>query len=319
MQYIYHDISLQHQTGQHPECAARLAHFAHLPQTELPAADSLLSLVHTDRHIRHVKRAAAEGIAIDGDTVTSAKSYEAAVASVGAAVLASEIGGFSLMRPPGHHAYAEKASGFCLFNSIAVAAQNAANKGKKVLLLDFDGHFGDGTSDIFYADKNVLYWSVHQSPAFPFKGAAREIGSGAGRGFNWNVPLPPGSGDDVFLDALRTFLPLAKQFAPDTVGISAGFDAHCSDPLLQLNFSLHAFYEVGLLLRKNFTNIFAVLEGGYNLEYLPRCIKVFKAGIEGLDMPYSEPRTATPQHLTRMYQSTKNDLLQEISPYWKIS
>lgn len=318
MQLIYNDISLQHKTGDHPECVDRLAHFNTLTQTELVDASEFLSLVHTEKHIAVVKNAAARSLPIDPDTLTSEKSYEAAVAGVSAAILASETNGFSLMRPPGHHSYADKASGFCLFNSIAVAAQKQANTGKKVLIFDFDGHFGDGTSDIFYESENVLYWSIHQAPAFPYKGKTYEVGEGKGKGFNWNIPLSHSCGDDIFIDAIKSFLPLAEQFQPDIVGISAGFDGHHSDPLLEMNLSFHSFYEAGILLQKKFKNIFAVLEGGYNLEYLPRCIECFVAGMNEENIPHDEPRTFSDLNTVTDYKETKAALLRELSPYWSV-
>ena len=318
MQFIYNDISLQHKTGDHPECAERLADFTQLSQTKLVDASAFLSLVHTEKHISAVQNAVKNRLSLDPDTLTSEKSYEAAVAGVSAAILASETNGFSLMRPPGHHAYADKASGFCLFNSMAVAAQKLANAGKKVLIIDIDGHFGDGTSDIFYKNKNVLYWSIHQAPAFPYKGKNHEIGEDKGKGFNWNIPLSHSSGDDIFIDAIKSFLPLAEQFNPDIVGISAGFDGHHSDPLLQMNLSFHSFYEVGILLQKKFKNIFGVLEGGYSLEYLPRCIESFMAGINEEKMPHEEPRTFSNMETLADYEETKLALMKELSPYWLV-
>lgn len=321
MQFIYNDISLLHDTGEfHPECAARLSAFQNIPQTELPDAEHLLTLVHTEKHIERIKKAAKNNEQIDGDTIASADSFAAAKAGVSAAVLASETQGFSLMRPPGHHAYAELASGFCLFNGIAVAAQKLAEAGKKVLIFDFDGHFGDGTSDIFYESDKVLYWSLHQEAAFPFKGAAHEIGAGKGIGYNWNMPIPRGSGDDVFRDILQTFIPLVKQFAPDVVGISAGFDAHKNDPLLQLSFSINGYYEAGKMLATEFSDVFVVLEGGYNLEFLPHCIRAFHAGIEGreLEMKMKMPETNTEKETYDIYEKNKQLLLGHLSPYFKI-
>ena len=318
MQFIYNDISLQHKTGDHPECPERLAHFIKTAQTELVDASEFLSLVHTEKHIKAVKSAAESRLPLDPDTLTSEKSYEAAASAVSAAILASETNGFSLMRPPGHHSYADKASGFCLFNSIAVAAQKQAELGKKVLIFDFDGHFGDGTSDIFYDNENVLYWSIHQAPAFPYKGKIYEIGEGKGKGFNWNIPLSHSCGDDIFIDAIKSFLPLVEQFQPDVVGISAGFDGHHSDPLLQMNLSFYGFHEAGMLLQKKFNNIFAVLEGGYNLEYLPRCIECFVAGMNEEKIPHEEPRTFSDLNTVKDYQETKSALLKELSPYWTV-
>lgn len=315
MQYIYNKTCLQHDTGDHPECIARLSRFADLPDTEIPDASGLLRLVHSEEHINKIKTASAAAQSLDADTVTSVGSYEAALATVGAAVLASEQQGFSLMRPPGHHAYRDAATGFCLFNSIAVAAQNLANQGKKVLIFDFDGHFGDGTSDIFYKSNQVLYWSLHQGPAFPYKGLPEEIGRQGGEGYNWNVNLPAGSGDDIFTDVLETFLPLAEQFQPDVVAVSAGFDGHHSDPLLQLNFSVNSYYRVGQILREKFSDLFVVLEGGYNLAYLPHCIEAFTAGVNGEALPFTEEERTSEARVWQSYREDKQKVLNLLAKY----
>lgn len=226
----------------------RLQMFNNLPIAPLVDGSEYLDLVHTHRYIEKVRDACDLGAHWRAD-VTSHGSFNAAIHAVGATIAASETGDFALVRPPGHHAYPNMASGFCLFNNVAIAAAKLRNEGKRVLILDFDGHLGDGTSEMFYNDDQIMYWSIHQYPAFPGHGFVNEIGEGKGEGFTVNVPLPPGSADDIFLDAINRFLPIAELFRPDVVALSAGFDAHQYDLLLQLNVSATGFYKLGQIWR----------------------------------------------------------------------
>ncbi len=272
MQLIYNPVFLEHDTGMHPENKKRLTSLGDLPVTEVENGEKYLTLVHTPEYIQSVEKACMIGGHIDNDTIVSPGSFEAAIYAVGATIMASETGDFALTRPPGHHAHIDRSSGFCIFNNIAIAAQYHANKGKRVLIFDFDGHLGDGTVKFFNTSDRVLYWSLHQYPAFPGGGDAHEIGAGKGEGYTINVPLPPGSGDEIYMDAVETFMPIAKEFNPDIVAVSAGFDSHQYDLLLDLRLSLNAYYKIGRLLSENFDNVFATLEGGYNIEVFPKCL-----------------------------------------------
>jgi len=318
MDLIYSKAFLGHDTGMHPENRKRLEAFGQLPESEIESGEQYLGLYHTKEYIEKVRVGCREGCALDQDTVCSKGSFQAAVMAVGATIKASETGGFALARPPGHHAHPERSSGFCLFNNVAIAAQRLANQGKKVLIFDFDGHLGDGTLKFFYGSDRVMYWSLHQFPAFPFAGSENDIGEGPGKGFSINVPLPPESGDDLYIRGIRQFLPVARQFNPDVVAISAGFDAHQHDLLLDLRVSVNAFHETGKILRENFKNLFATLEGGYNVETLPRCVYNFLDGINGASPRYSEEPTDSRIQVIDEFDARVTQLERNLREVWKI-
>ncbi len=317
MKLIYNDIFLDHHTGNHPENQKRLASFTDLKSSDIIDGTPFLGLVHNGQYIEDVKEKCAQNIPLGSDTICSEKSFGAAVRAVGATVMASELNDFALVRPPGHHAFRGKASGFCIFNNIAIAVTKLVEEGKKVMVFDFDGHFGDGTSSIFYDSDQVLFWSIHQCPAFPKTGSSCDIGEENGKGFNINVEMPPKSGDDIFINAFNTFLPVAKEFSPDVVAVSAGFDGHKSDMLLDLNYSLDSFFEIGKLLSNNFSNIFAVLEGGYNPDILSKGIENFLNGINGLPKKHSERLSDSDYFVHREYENRSTDLILKLRPFWK--
>lgn len=319
MKTIANPIFLEHDTGQHPENASRLEFLSLGEYSDIVVdGEGYLRLVHEQAYINHVREAAnAGGDWLDGDTFISPGSYRAATAAVGATIMASNQNDFALVRPPGHHAYRDHGSGFCLFNNIAIAAENLRRNGKRVLVFDFDGHLGDGTSDFFYSTDDVLFWSLHQYPAFPGKGNSTEIGEGRGSGFTINVPLPPGAGDDIFLHAFRNYFPVIEQFQPDYIAISAGFDAHRYDPLLQLNLTAEIFFEIGKMINSQAENIFAVLEGGYNTNILPLCINNFLAGINNQELAYQETHSTSSRQCWEQYDFNLHLGISKLSPYWK--
>jgi len=320
MKVIYNKIFLEHQTPSgHPENRKRLESLGALPETDIIDGEPYLELVHPKSHIDFIKEACKQSADIDADTFTSPKSFEVATKAVGAAIMASQQNDFAVVRPPGHHAHPEMASGFCLFNNIAIATQKLVNEGKRVFILDFDGHLGDGTLKTFYNTDKVLFWSLHQYPAFPGGGFADEIGEGKGKGYSINIPLPPGSGDDIFMHAHNNLMSIAEQFKPDVVGVSAGFDAHIEDPLLQLRVSANSYYKIGQLLSQKFKNVFAVLEGGYNTDYIPKCLFNFVAGINGEEMPHNEEETKSNSSVKQDYNERLEVLLNNLRRYWDIS
>ena len=302
----------------HPENKKRLESLGDLSTAEIPFDESIMQLVHGSAYINHVKEYSQHGRSLDNDTVTSPKSYEAAVMAANATLLAADKNDFAVVRPPGHHAYPHHSSGFCLFNNVSIAAQKYANEGKRVLIFDFDGHLGDGTSDIFYHSDKVMYWSIHQYPAFPGHGYVDEIGKDEGKGFTINVPLPPASGDDIFMDAFNTLLPIVEQFNPDIVALSAGFDAHQYDLLLDLRVTVDTYYTIGKVMTEKFPNNFATLEGGYNVEELPKCLYNFLDGVNFKEKRYSENHTDSDIKVWDEYEIRINNLLTILKDYWKI-
>ncbi|MBE0637929.1 MAG: histone deacetylase family protein [Bacteroidales bacterium] len=276
MKLLFNKIFLDHNVDSPFEGKYRLEAFSGLETIELDG-EAYLSLVHSKEYITKIRKACERGDTI-AEIELNPLSYKAACQAVGLAVKAAENGDFAVIRPPGHHAHRDKASGFCLFNNIAIATQTLVNKGKKVFILDIDGHHGDGTQSIFYDNKQVFFCSIHQQNTYPFTGTFLEIGKGDGLGCTLNIPIPEQSGEKDFLKAVDKAIHVAQQFKPDVIAVSAGFDGYRKDRLLALNFTLHAYYECGYKLRKAFKNIFAVLEGGYHSD-LKECVDMFVEGV----------------------------------------
>jgi acetoin utilization deacetylase AcuC-like enzyme len=216
------------------------------------------------------------------DTVVSRGSWDCALHSTGGAaamvdaLLSGEARyGASVHRPPGHHAEPSRGMGFCLFNHIAVAARRALDHhgAERVVVLDWDVHHGNGTNDIFHARDEVLFCSIHQSPLYPGTGPSSDMGSGDGLGFTVNMPVPGGSGDDVFLSLIEhVVVPIARTYGPRLVLVSAGFDAHRADPLASLTCTAAGFGAMAASVRRLVDDLGVpaglVLEGGYDLEGL---------------------------------------------------
>ncbi|MBS3087352.1 histone deacetylase [Candidatus Pacearchaeota archaeon] len=300
----------------HPESKKRLEVLG-LKSSKVESGEKYLSLVHDKYYIKQVKEACKVSDFLDADTAISKKSYEAAVMAVGATVQASEEGGFALVRPPGHHAHPGRSSGFCIFNSLAISVKNLVRKKKRVLIFDFDGHLGDGTEKIFYDSDKVFYFSLHQFPAFPGHGWVDEIGEGKGEGYTLNVPLPEGTGDDLYLKAIDKFLWILKKFNPDVVAISAGFDGYKSDSLLELNLSVGIYYEIGKIIRNNFENSYATLEGGYNVDVLKDCVNNFLNGMNGEEIYKKDEATKSSSSVKKEFDRRMKLVEKNINKYWK--
>jgi acetoin utilization deacetylase AcuC-like enzyme len=292
---VYHPLFLEHTIAGHPENAMRLESVvAELQKSGLwermarlapsPVDRELLERVHDRAYIDRVASICGRGGGgLDSDTYLVGCTYDVARLAAGGAVeltrsvLRGELrNGFALVRPPGHHAERGRGMGFCIFNNIAVAAQAALDEFglERVLIFDWDVHHGNGTQDIFYGSRRVLFMSTHQYPHYPGTGDWREAGQGEGAGYTVNLPLPVGVGDAGFARLLAEVVtPMAERFAPQLILVSAGYDAHWRDPLAGLHLSLGGYWQlakglVALAERLCDGRLVVVLEGGYDLQVL---------------------------------------------------
>jgi acetoin utilization deacetylase AcuC-like enzyme len=266
--------------------------------------DGLSRVHHPDVLERLRLLDATGGGRIDADTSMSAGSLEAAMLAASAgvdAVESMEAGGydaaFLAVRPPGHHATPLRSMGFCLMNNAAVAADALRARGHRVAIVDYDAHHGNGTQDVFYADPDVLYLSLHQSPLYPGTGALGEMGTGDGLGATVNVPMPPGATGDVYRAALdEVVLPTLERFRPDWLLLSAGFDAHRNDPLTDLELTAGDFAAMTAILRATVPSgrTIAFLEGGYDLEALERSVAAAVVALAGEEYVPEPPSAGGP-------------------------
>ena len=250
-----------------------------------PASDAQLTAVHADGYVASIAATAGQAVGLDPDTFTSPQSYEVARLAAGAIVqavdrtLAGRGRSLALVRPPGHHAEADRAMGFCLFNNVAIAAAHALASGlSKVAIVDYDVHHGNGTQWTFYDDPRILYVSTHQYPFYPGTGAAADVGRDAGAGFTLNVPMAAGAtGGDYDFVFTRLIVPALTAFAPELLLVSAGYDAHERDPLAGMRVTTEGYRAMTRHLRGVADAVCGgkmavVTEGGYDLQALAACL-----------------------------------------------
>ena len=327
--FLLHPSASLHDTGWgHPEHQGRLRFLASTVGRDMMAlhgrveqamssglaTEADLLRVHTTAHVENVRqacdRAAAEGavVDIDRETRVSDASWEAALGSVGAALAAARgvaagthQNAFVATRPPGHHATPDQAMGFCLFNTVAIVARALQDEGlaRRVMIVDWDVHHGNGTQDVFWNDGSVYYLSLHQSPAYPGTGAAGEVGEGEGKGSTHNVPLAPGTSRQDYLTAFDQALSRAfEQFQPDFVFVSAGYDALAGDPLGDMRLEPEDFHRMTTTLMGHAEKacggrIVALLEGGYEPKRTGLATVATVRALAGIDV--ADPTAPVPE------------------------
>jgi len=300
--FIHHPIYAKHDTGPgHPETPDRYTAVADeirnntllrerlLEITPEKAGQGVIQAAHTKEHFRRIENAFADGLdRLDADTVISMQSFDAALFGAGGAcravdaVMSGEAANaFVATRPPGHHATAEHAMGFCLFNNVAVAAryaQNMYSEIERVAIVDWDVHHGNGTQGIFYTDPTVFFFSMHQYPWYPGTGSRGETGHSRGLGTTLNVPVKANTPADIQIRDFESAIgDIASKIRPDLIFISAGFDAHLTDPLGQLRLDDKDFVVLTRVVKQWADEtcsgrIVSCLEGGYNLETLGKTV-----------------------------------------------
>jgi acetoin utilization deacetylase AcuC-like enzyme len=315
--------------GYHPERPERLeAARAAIERSDLsfapieprPATDEELERVHDPKFVKWLRTLSGEQGYIDADTYVGPESVAVAELAAGGTVAMVDAlidgplrRGVALVRPPGHHARPDHAMGFCLLNNVAIAAAHARARGlKRVAIVDWDVHHGNGTQDAFAEDPSVLYVSTHQFPFYPGTGAVLEVGEGEGKGYTVNVPLTAGGGDGVYRAAFeRVILPVLEEYKPELILVSAGFDASARDPLAEMTLSADAFGWMARALRGAADRsaqgrIALVLEGGYDLVALESGLLAATRGIvEGMAVDIArDPDSADVQRASQVAHDT---------------
>lgn len=334
---VYTEEYLKHDREYHPENKNRLRAimnlltredvFERVPMAAPKRADNEDILkVHTEEHLELIKSTSQTGGLIDVDTYLSQGSFEIAMLAAGGVMSCVDLYkeghncNFAIVRPPGHHADPNRAMGFCLFNNVAVGVKYAmdAYQFERIFILDYDVHHGNGTQKIFYSDDDVLFFSLHQHPLYPGTGAIGEIGEGKGEGYTINIPLPPGTSDSSYLRAINEIaVPVLKEFDPDLIFVSAGYDGHYSDPLGGMTLSANCYYEISKALKQSEAGVIFSLEGGYNLKALTESVYAAIAPFFDLEVDFEEPGTEDAT-VTRYTDSKLIAAKKIISEYWNV-
>jgi acetoin utilization deacetylase AcuC-like enzyme len=327
-----------HQVAQHPERPERIETIRSAldasglwhPYDKVPSSpldQNVLYQIHSNRYLDRLKQACERGEWFDQDTYLLPASWNVALETAGGATsLVRQVWkreanvGFALCRPPGHHATSKNAMGFCLLNNIALVAEDLLRNYdvKRIAILDFDLHHGNGTQEIFYARGDVFYISTHQWPLYPGTGKLEEQGIGEGFGTTANIPFPPGTGDEGFLTCLEEFiLPLLEHYQPEILLLSIGFDPHWMDPLGFLQITAAGYGKLITILKQWAENycegrIAAILEGGYNLEAIAACSQSVVSALLG--QPYTDMLGKSPHRDTDRWQN----VLKQLRNLWRI-
>ncbi len=293
------DQFANHDTGRHPECADRIRQINKTLRDEKwtekatqvawkPASQEALERIHGHEYLRSLRKACEDGGGrIEADTVVSRESFDVANYAAGAAIdavdrvlLGEDKRAFCAIRPPGHHALAKAPMGFCLLNNVAIAAKHAIVQHKldRVLIIDFDVHHGNATQDAFYSDPSVLFLSMHRFPFYPGTGDSNETGTGPGLGTKTNLPIQYGTPRKTIIERFeRGCDEITRAYQPELVLLSAGFDAHRADPVGDLGLEQEDYQLLTEIVIQSSNvssqgRVVSLLEGGYNLEWLPRCV-----------------------------------------------
>ena len=332
-QIAYSKEFSRHDNSSHPENAERLhvmlnemrntSFYDELVffEPDLISEEALYSL-HSDEMIQQVKDLSSIGDSwIDMDTYVCKSDYETArKAAAGLLQLSRNVldgkadNGFALVRPPGHHATHDRSMGFCLFNNAALTANEISKTGKKVLIFDCDVHHGNGTQYLFYNRKDIIYQSFHLYPHYPGTGPIEDIGDGDGEGYTINAPLSHGNGNEAVSQLLdEIFLPIARQFKPDLVIISSGYDSHHLDLLGGLKLTSNFFGEIIAKFQNIQPKIVCTLEGGYNLDWIGKCLVSQLGTMTGNIIKFND-QADEDENVKIVIQQIKS----EMSKYWDI-
>ncbi|MEW6333963.1 MAG: histone deacetylase [Thermodesulfobacteriota bacterium] len=338
--YLRHDTDIGH-----PESPQRLASiyemldnpdmswkFIGIPARQASRAE--LERVHRPAYVDRIAATAGRSMSmLDADTAAAPESYDIARLAAGGVISAIDTviyreadNAFALVRPPGHHADAERAAGFCLFNNIAIGARHARalHRMERILIVDWDLHHGNGTQDIFYEEREVLYFSTHQSPGYPGTGAMGEMGRGEGQGYTINVPLRPGAGDAGYVRIFQEILsPITLAFRPEIILVSAGFDTYFGDPLGEMNVTPEGFAALTRVLLDLAETccggrLVLALEGGYHIQGLTKCVRAVLLELLGETQATQETLLEMTKERDEKTETLIGQVRGQIGPYWPI-